>query len=160
MFVIAGRKHGTQSFVAPRLILYIVYNSNAVQDRLHDITEGLNFVRNESDIDSNLNCFYHIIDDVCSPTFKKKIKSSKLSNNVTQTQSKKQQWFDSECEDQQNMFYSSLHDYRRKKSELNRQSMVENRSAYKKLLRKKRYQYDKNQTQKLEEARFKNTKEY
>ena len=111
-------------------------------------------------IDSNLNCFYRIIDDVCSPTFKKKIKNSKLSNNVTQTQSKKQQWFDSECEDQQNMFYSSLHDYRREKSEFNRQSMVENRSAYKKLLRKKRYQYDKNQTQKLEEARFKNAKEY
>ena len=135
-------------------------NSNAIQDRLHDITEGLNFVGNESDIDSNLNCFYRIIDNVCSPTFKKKIKNSKLSNNITQTQSKKQQWFDSECEDQQNMFYSSLHDYRREKSELNRQSMVENRSAYKKLLRKKRYQYDKNQTQKLEEARFKNAKEY
>ena len=62
-------------------------NLNAVQDRLHDITEGLNFVGNESDIDSNLNCFYRIIDDVCSPTFKKKIKNSKLSNNVTQTQS-------------------------------------------------------------------------
>ena len=120
-------------------------NSNAVQDRLYDITEGLNFVGNESDIDSNLNCFYRIIDDVCSPSFKKK-KNSNLSNNVTQTQSKKHRWFDSECEDQQNMFYSSLHDYRREKSELNRQSMVENRNAYKQLLRKKRYQYDKNQT--------------
>ena len=40
------------------------FNSNAVHDRLHDITEGLNFVGNESDIDSNLNCFYRIIDDV------------------------------------------------------------------------------------------------
>ena len=87
--------------------------SEAVQDRLLNITEELNFVGNESDIDSNLNCFYCIIDDVCSPTCKKKIMNSKLKSNVTQTQPNKQRWFDSECKDQQNMFYSSLHDYRR-----------------------------------------------
>ena len=38
--------------------------------------------------------------------------------------------------------------------------MVKSRSAYKQLIRRKRYQYDKKQTQKLENARFKNAKEY
>ena len=38
--------------------------------------------------------------------------------------------------------------------------MVKNRSTYKQLIRKKRYQYDKKETQKQEEARFKNAKEY
>ena len=38
--------------------------------------------------------------------------------------------------------------------------MVKNRSAYKTLIRSKRFQYDKNQTKRLEEARVKNAKEY
>ena len=53
-----------------------------------------------------------------------------------------------------------LHDYRREKSELNRQNMVKSRRAYKQLIRKKRYHYDKEQTKTLEESRFKNAKEY
>ena len=133
--------------------------SDLIQDRLNGITNELNFVENESDIDLNLNCFYCIIDDVCTPVFKNKLKRNNTPGN-THTQSKKQRWFDSECEDQQNQFYNSLNDYPREQSDLNRQNMVENRSAYKKLIRRKRFYYDKKQTKTLEEARFKNAKEY
>ena len=38
--------------------------------------------------------------------------------------------------------------------------MVKSRSAYKQYNRRKRYQNNKKQTQKLENARFKNAKEY
>ena len=46
---------------------------------------------------------------------------------------------DSEYNEQQKQFYTFLHDYRGEKSELNRQNMVKSRSAYKQLIRKKRY---------------------
>ena len=49
--------------------------SDLIQDRLNGIINGLNFVENESDIDLNLNCFYRIIDDVCTPVFKKKVET-------------------------------------------------------------------------------------
>ena len=131
--------------------------SDVIQDRLKGITDELYFAENESDIDLNLNNFYGIIDDVCTPVFKKRLKNN---TSHTQTHAKKQSWFDSECEAQQNQFYKTLRDYRREKSELNRQNMVKNRSAYKTLIRSKRFQYDKNQTKRLEEARVKNAKEY
>ena len=109
-----------------------------IQDRLNRIMNELQLVESQSDIDSNLCCFYDIIDDVCSPAFKKKINNKKSNLYNTHTHSKNQQWFDSECNEQQKQFYTFLHDYRREKSELNRQNMVKSRSAYKQLIRKKK----------------------
>ena len=46
--------------------------SDVIQDRLNRIKNELQLVESQNDIDSNLSCFYGIIDDVCSPAFKKK----------------------------------------------------------------------------------------
>ena len=135
--------------------------SDVIQDRLNSIANDLQFIESQTDIDSNLSTFYEIIDDACSPTLKKYIDTSQYSNNYVHTETKSQnRWFDSECIAQQEQFYNFLHEFRREKSEYNRKNMVKSRSAYKQLIRRKRYQYDKKHTQKLENARFKNAKEY
>ena len=135
--------------------------SDVIQDRLNSITNDLQFIESQTDIDSNISSLYEIIDDACSPTLKKYIDTSQYSNNYTHTDTKSQKrWFDLECIAQQEQFYNFLHEFRREKLEYNRKNMVKSRSAYKQLIRRKRYQYDKKQTQKLENARFKNAKEY
>ena len=80
--------------------------SDVIQDRLNRITNELQIVESQTDIDSNLSCFYGIIDDVCSPAFKKKLNNKKSNLYNTHTHSKNQQWFDSECNEQQKQFYT------------------------------------------------------
>ena len=57
------------------------------------------------------------------------------------------------------IFYM-LDKYRDSNSEQYRKNMVKARSEYKTLLRKCRYKHDKNNTDKLISAKFKNVKEY
>ena len=64
--------------------------SDVIQDRLNSITNDLQFIESQTDIDYNLSCFYEIIDDVCSPTLKKYIGTSRYSNYYTHTDTKSQ----------------------------------------------------------------------
>jgi len=57
-------------------------------------------------------------------------------------------------------FYYALNNYRKNNSEENRMVMVAARSKYKTCLRKCRYLYDKSQTNKLIDSRYKNAKIY
>ena len=75
---------------------------DVIQDRLNRVTNELQVIESQTDIDSNSSCFYDIIDDVCSPAFKKKLNNKKANNK--HTPSKNQQWFDSECKEQQKHF--------------------------------------------------------
>ena len=92
--------------------------SDVIQDRLNSITNDLQFIESQTDIDSNLSSLYEIIDDACLPTLKKYIDTSQYSNNYTHTDTKSQKrWFDSECIAQQEQFYNFLHEFRREKLE-------------------------------------------
>ncbi len=69
-------------------------------------------------------------------------------------------WFDDVCNEKRRMFYNALNKYRDDKSNSNREYMVSARSTYKSVLRCARYNYDRNMTEKLIDARLSNAKEY
>ena len=69
-------------------------------------------------------------------------------------------WFKDVCHDKRFYFYEMLNKYRENKTNNNRINMIQARSDYKNILRKARYEYDKQKTMRLENARFKNAKLY
>ena len=72
----------------------------------------------------------------------------------------KQPWFDNNCEANRKHFYKCLNDFRNDKTDSNRIEMTRARTLYKSTIRHMKYLYDKNQTEKLEKAKFNNAKQY
>ena len=135
-------------------------NSLEIRNKISNIEQNLNAVESAIDIDSNLNEFYTVINDVCSPLFKVNTHAHP-NKSWSNCQTKgKQEWYDDECKDKQNAFYENLNAYRLAQTDESRIAMTTARAEYKTTLRNKRYSYDKNQTIKLEKARFNNAKEY
>ena len=115
-----------------------------------------------SDIDSCISEFANIIDKASS-SFKRKLYANdacRSSKNDTCNTTNNQPWFNEECFETRNLFYHALNNYRIEKSDQSRAQMVNARSKYKTCIRKARLQYDKAQTDKLINARFKNAKLY
>ena len=54
-----------------------------------------------------LPTLYNIIDDVCSPIFKRNVNIF-TSSSSAKTYTKKQEWYDSECKGKQKEFYKYL----------------------------------------------------
>mgnify|MGYP000169787250 FL=1 len=70
-------------------------------------------------------------------------------------------WFTSECFDKRRTFYCKLNMYRRNNTAENRLNMIHARSQYTACLRKSsRFNFDKCQTKKLVDSRFKKAKMY
>lgn len=128
-----------------------------IQDKLMYATESLSNVDNDDKLNGNINIFYEIIEDVCDPLFKIDIKPD---NKHKAKSYQSQPWFDDECRGKRNEFYKNLNFYRNDKCEANRKSMSESRTDYKCTIRKAKYVYDKDRTNKLEKARHQNAREY
>ena len=69
-------------------------------------------------------------------------------------------WFDNECRLKRQDFYYCLNLYRNDRTDLNRINMVTARALFKRALRKARVAFDCQETQKLNDLRYKNAKEY
>ena len=67
-----------------------------------------------------------------------------------------QEWFDNDCKTKRDEFYIDLNKYRSNKNEENRNKMCSTRSEYKKLLRKKRFEARRANTDKFIDARLSN----
>ena len=52
-------------------------------------------------------------------------------------------WFDNECEDFRKLFYNQLNNYRRDKTEKNQSVLIRARASYEKLIRQKRFNFDR-----------------
>ena len=121
------------------------------------MTNELQNVMDTENLEENLSTFYEEIGNICDPLFKRNIQHGTTSTNTSKMNNK---WYDGECTEKRKEFFSHLNNYRTNESAENRSSMTKSRTEYKTLLRSKRYQYDKHETEKLVQARYKNAKLY
>ena len=126
--------------------------------KLSSLNEKISDCINSDQIKYCLSELVEILDTAAKPFFKKTQKSSDLVQNIPN--GKEKPWYTNECHDKRFTFLYMLDKYRDSNSEQNRKNMAKARSEYKTLLRKCRYKHDKNNTDKLICAKFKNAKEY
>ena len=79
---------------------------------------------------------------------------------VSHTNTQHMPLFDNECEDVRKIFYNELNNYRRDKTVENQSNMVRARANYKRLIRQKRFNFDKAKTSKLIVSKYNYAKEY
>ena len=97
---------------------------------------------------NNHPCFL-IMSLLASPLFERKYEIDYSPSYENQNTNK---WYTSECEEKRRSFYAFLNLYRNEKTDSNRKDMVSKRSGYKKCKRKARFDYDKNETQKISQG--------
>ena len=134
-------------------------NSDSVLECISVIKNQLciNEVTNENELNGNVNEFYTLFSGVFDPLFKWKFSSK---GEIFKENTKQQNWFDDSCHAKCSNFYNLLNIYRKNKNDENRHNMTHARTEYKGCIRKAKYAFDKLQTNKLENARLKNAKEY
>ena len=136
-------------------------NSHTVSEGISSIKNQLNDVTNENELNENVNAFYGLFSRICDPLFKRKIIKNDIKNSEDM---KHQKWFDKGCHAKRKDFYNLLNVYRNDKTDENRQNMihVQARTEYtcKGCIKKAKYAFHKLQTNKLENARVKNAREY
>ena len=91
------------------------------------------------------------------PLFKRKIRNT-VSNSSSQQNEHEKPWFSPECAEKRDLFYRQLNKFRNNKTDENRMVLNKTRSDYKLCIRKQKLHYDRAQTRKLEQSRFKNAK--
>ena len=112
-------------------------------------------------IDENVSNFVNLMENVCDPLFVKKFKSPENGfSHQNSTKSPNNPWFDAECQILRDRFYTKLNIYRENKSDVNAKNMINARSNFKNLIRKKRYIYDNAKTDKLISTKYQNAKAY
>ena len=108
-------------------------------------------------IDQNIEEFGLILEESCGKLFKK---NHSIKDKNYSSDNKFKPWYDLSCKEKQCYFYEMLHIFRNNKSNENRKKLTKARTDYKNIIRNKKREYDKYQTKKLEENRFKNAKDY
>lgn len=136
---------------------------NLTGEKLASLNVKISNSESNGDIDSCLSDFVSIIEDISTPVFKK---TKQLQNTETILENanfcykKENPWYNEECNNKKFYFLHMLNNYREAKTNENRIGMVKARSEYKSLLRKCRYEYDKNKTYEFVNAKYKNAKLY
>ena len=102
--------------------------------------------------------FVNIVESVAVPLFKKQ-NSHQTKVNVFDNKSENP-LYDEDCRVQHYAFMQNLNLFRECKSVENRIKMVKSRSEYKRIIRSSKLKFDNARTTKLEENRYKNTKQY
>ena len=132
-------------------------NQTSTIEKINNLTNELDSVVNDEDLDDNLKVFYKIVDNVCGPLFKKNLQ---CGYKKTTKSNLGEPWFDDNCRNKRKFFHNRLNTYRNDKNEHNRKCMTEARTDYKGTIREAKYKFDRNKTAKLEKARFQNAREY
>ena len=117
-------------------------NYESTNRQLNLLNLNISECSNESDIHSCVSEFVNIIHNVSAPLFKKSIKTEKCNNPFS---NEKQ---NPECQEKKIDFLYMLDKYRQSKSDENRANMVTARSEYKSLIRRCRYKFDREKTEK------------
>ena len=111
-------------------------------------------------IDDSIRTFTSVVEKCAKPLFQKNIYIHEPLEDDSRVHTSNSPWFDNECADNRYLFYRHLNLFRENKSEVNRINLVQARSKYKASLRKARYKYDVQQTEKLNKLRYKNARDY
>ena len=140
---------------------HYIFNLNKVEGDVLTLTQNLIQVQESDDIDKNINNFLKVMENVCDPIFAKNIKVPiERPENFNSTDRKNQPWFDEECQTLRNRFYRELNKYRGDKNDITETQMINVRSNFKNIIRKKRYAYEKSKTEKLIASKYENAKAY
>ena len=140
---------------------YYIFNLNKVEGDVLTLTQNLIQVQESDDIDKNINNFLKVMEKVCDPIFAKNIKVPiERPKNFNSTDRKNQPWFDEECQTLRNRFYRELNKYRGDKNDITETQMINARSNFKNIIRKKRYAYEKSKTEKFIASKYENAKAY
>ncbi|KAL4233737.1 hypothetical protein ACF0H5_008417 [Mactra antiquata] len=131
-------------------------SDNDFQSCLNNLSMTIENESTSESIEHNLNGFYQLLEKACDPLFKRNTNTTCTKNTVTSNQP----WFDDECKDSRKSFYNNLNTFRTNNNDRNRKLMTNSRSSYKNIIRKKKFEFSKNQSYKLESLRNKNSKEY
>ena len=137
-------------------------NDAATLEKLIFLNANISSCTDDSEVKYCLNDFVSIFETVSSPIYKRS-KQRECSNAVsddTFSNKNDQPWFTDECQEKKYCFLYMLDKYRESKTAENRKNMVRVRSEYKLLLRKCRYEYDREKTNKFVNAKNKNAKLY
>ena len=105
------------------------------------------------EINQCLTDFNAIIENAASPLYKETCKPPNISE---QSCANKQEapWFDERCTEKKYYFMRMLDRYRLSKNDVNRIGLVKARSEYKAILRKCRYEYDRERTSRFRTLDF------
>ena len=128
--------------------------SDHVRSKLNNVCDSFDSASSLQDVDTSLQSFVSIIDDVCKPLFEKYVncfcKNNKLSSFT----------YNEDCEIKKMIFYDKLNMYRNNKCDATRAKIVNARSVFKSTVRKFNRECQKHKTNKLIQSRFKDAKEY
>ena len=112
-------------------------------------------------IDESIRTFVVTVENGAKPLFQKNIYVNDFCRgDGNGLQRGHAPWFNDECSDHRTLFYRHLNLFRGNKSDENRVNLVHARSKYKTSLRNARFNYDKEQTEKLNKLRYKNARDY
>ena len=132
-------------------------NDDATTEQLNSLHTYISSCDDENGINSCLDEFVSIFNHVCAPIFKK-TKQGPPCNDFSFK--KENPWYTEECNEKKHYFLYLLNKYRESKTDEKRVNMVKARSDYKMLLKKCRYEYDREKTNKFVSAKNKNAKLY
>ncbi|MCG7875034.1 MAG: reverse transcriptase domain-containing protein [Candidatus Thiodiazotropha endolucinida] len=131
-------------------------NSDVVQSQLRCLNSKISSSADVNAIDSYLSDFNEILSDVCTPFFK----TCNTSVNYTYNEKRENPWFNADCEEKRYIFQQNLNYFRTNKNAESQALMARARSEYKKTIRKARFEFDRQKTHRLEQAKFTNAKLY
>lgn len=138
-----------------------IFNLNGSEHELLNLVSNLTHASKPDDIDENIGDFLNLMENVCDPIFAKLLKiPNETDTNYSYNHQSNRPWFDEECQALRDSFYKKLNIYRNNKNNTNEKNMIKARSDFKNMIRKKRYIYDKSQTEKLISTKYDNAKAY
>ena len=138
-----------------------IFNLIGVENEFSDLTSILMQACEPTDIDENINTFLNLMEKACDPLFAKNLNvPTGESTSLLLANKQQRPWFDEECQILREPFYRALNNYRECKNNINERNMINARSNFKKIIRKKRYNYDKSKTEKLISTKCENAKAY
>lgn len=133
-------------------------SDESTKTQLNLLNSKISECTNEPEVQFCVSEFANIIHEVSAPLFKKSIKPENVKS--TFSNEKENPWYNDACHEKKYCFLHMLDKYRHLKTDENRVNMVKARSEYKSVLRKSKYEYDREKTNKFVSSKNKNAKQY
>jgi hypothetical protein len=136
-----------------------VLNLSSVSDKLSDLVEGIDISTdyNETEnVDHVISEYTKVLRDVAEPLFKKTYTLKNCNNN----ESKQPPYYTDECKDKKIIFLEALNKFRKTRNVVDKLAMINARKGFKREVRKSRRIFNREKTENLLKARYKNAKLY
>lgn len=112
-------------------------NINFQEQEFFHLQQKLNEARTGQDIDENISEFINAMSEICDPLFAKNIRLGSNNNFFSAFKEKNQPWFDQECTNKREIFYSELNNFRLNKNTQTQNRLVLARENFKQTIRRK-----------------------